>query len=59
MSVFYTNLGETCRSQADYANALEYFLKALKIDEASKNENRLVSDYFILALLYGNLDEVS
>lgn len=58
-SVFYTNLGETCRSQADYSKALEYFLNALKIDEETESESRLVSDYFTLTLLFGNLDEAS
>lgn len=59
LSVFYTNLGETSRSQANYTEALDYFLKALKLDESKKNEKRLVSDYFTLALLFGNLSETN
>lgn len=57
-SIFYTNLGETYRNQADYTKAMDCFLKGLKIDEGKHDEARMVSDYFTLTLLFGNLDEV-
>jgi serine phosphatase RsbU (regulator of sigma subunit)/Tfp pilus assembly protein PilF len=37
---------------------LDCFFKALKIDESKKDSERLVSDYFTLTLLFGNLNEI-
>ena len=51
----YENLGIILKSESKYKEAIEMQLKALKIREKFKNNNRLASSYMNIGVLFGKI----
>lgn len=60
LSDYYFNLGEICLFEKQYAKALDYYMRGLKIDQIQDNKPSIASDYNMIGELYiemGNLTE--
>jgi tetratricopeptide (TPR) repeat protein/CHAT domain-containing protein len=57
LSDYYFNLGEVCLFEKKHRQALDYYLKGLKIDLRHQNLPNLVADYNMLGELYRDMDD--